>query len=113
MPGGHPFGVLDRNEHDGRAQKCTLCYDRQKDGMTPACAKACPTESIKFGELDVLKQEAKVRLEVLKSRGVSDAADHDPGARAGDAAAAESELRLASLRLRVGSKRRRLRREES
>jgi F-type H+-transporting ATPase subunit epsilon len=31
----------------------------------------------------------------------------------GDAAAAESALRLASLRLRVGSKRKRLRREES
>jgi formate dehydrogenase iron-sulfur subunit len=38
-----PFGVLGRSAEDGHAHKCTLCYDRQKGGMTPACAKACPT----------------------------------------------------------------------
>ena len=38
-----PFGVLDRNHEDGNAHKCTLCYDRQKDGLTPACAKSCAT----------------------------------------------------------------------
>ena len=51
-----PFGVIDRRQIDGApgegiAQKCTLCYDRAKDGLEPACAKACPTESIQFGEL--------------------------------------------------------------
>jgi formate dehydrogenase iron-sulfur subunit len=46
-----PFGVVARREDDGRAWKCTLCYDRQKGGMIPACAKACPTASIQFGEL--------------------------------------------------------------
>jgi formate dehydrogenase iron-sulfur subunit len=46
--------------------------------LQPACAKACPTESIKFGKLDALKEEAKVRLEVLKSRGVNDAVIYDP-----------------------------------
>src|SRR5689334_19657162 len=34
-----PFGVIDRREDDGRAWKCTLCYDRLKEDMTPACAK--------------------------------------------------------------------------
>ena len=34
---------------DGRAAKCTLCYDRLQDGLEPACAKACPTDSIQFG----------------------------------------------------------------
>ena len=43
---------------DGRAWKCTLCYDRLKDGMEPACAKACPTESIQFGALDELRASA-------------------------------------------------------
>ena len=54
-----PFGVLDRREEDGRVWKCTLCYDRLKDDMEPACAKACPTDSIQFGELDDLRERAE------------------------------------------------------
>ncbi len=70
---GCPFGVIDRSHEDGRAWKCTLCYDRQKDGMTPACAKACPTESIQFGEVEELKERARARVEKLHERGVSEA----------------------------------------
>ena len=54
-----PFGVLDQREGDGRVWKCTLCYDRLKDDMEPACAQACPTESIQFGELDELRERAE------------------------------------------------------
>jgi formate dehydrogenase iron-sulfur subunit len=68
-----PFGVIDRDPEDGRAHKCTLCYDRQKDGMTPACAKACPTESIKFGPIEKLHQIARRRVEELHARGETDA----------------------------------------
>ena len=57
-----PFGVLDRREEDGRVWKCTLCYDRLKDDMEPACAQACPTNSIQFGELDDLRDRAEERL---------------------------------------------------
>src|SRR5205807_2720712 len=39
-----PFGVIDRRD-DGRAWKCTLCYDRLRGGLQPACAQACPTTS--------------------------------------------------------------------
>src|SRR4029453_9670558 len=53
-----PYGVIDRRQGDGRAWKCTLCYDRLGDGMEPACAKACPTESIQFGDLDQLRAKA-------------------------------------------------------
>ncbi|CAN5743793.1 4Fe-4S dicluster domain-containing protein [soil metagenome] len=70
---GCPFGVIDRREDDGRAWKCTMCYDRQKDGMTPACAKACPTDSIQYGDLDELKERARTRVEELHARGQSDA----------------------------------------
>ena len=38
-----PFGVITRSSVDGHSHKCTLCYDRQRDGLVPACAKACPT----------------------------------------------------------------------
>jgi formate dehydrogenase iron-sulfur subunit len=68
-----PFGVIDRREDDGRVWKCTLCYDRLKDNEMPACAKACPTESIQFGELDELRERAAGRLEVLQVEGRTDA----------------------------------------
>jgi len=68
-----PFGVIDRREDDGRAWKCTLCYDRQKDGMTPACAKACPTDSIQFGDIEELKARAGARVQQLHDRGVEEA----------------------------------------
>jgi formate dehydrogenase iron-sulfur subunit len=68
-----PFGVIDRDPADGRAHKCTLCYDRQKDGLTPACAKSCPTESIKFGPVAELHQIARRRVAELHARGERDA----------------------------------------
>jgi formate dehydrogenase iron-sulfur subunit len=73
-----PFGVVQKNEEEGRAFKCTFCYDRQKMGLTPACAKVCPTESIKFGEIGELRQAAKERIEELHSRGILDAQIYDP-----------------------------------
>ena len=82
-----PFGVLDRRhlprhsgdppaeilglqlgkKEDGRVWKCTLCYDRLKGGHEPACAKACPTDSIQFGPLDELRERADGRLEKLQA----------------------------------------------
>lgn len=72
-----PFGVVERNKNDGRAFKCTFCYDRQKVGLQPACAKACPTESIKFGELSQLRDQAQERIAVLHERGMQDAIIYD------------------------------------
>ena len=65
--------MLGRSEVDGHAHKCTLCYDRQKGGLTPACAKACPTASIQFGPLTELRTRAKRRVEELHGRGKTDA----------------------------------------
>lgn len=73
-----PFGVVQKNKEDGRAFKCTFCYDRQKIGLPPACAKACPTESIKFGDLDQLQLSAQERLSELHGRGMTDAQLYDP-----------------------------------
>jgi formate dehydrogenase iron-sulfur subunit len=76
-----PYGVIDQRKGDGRAWKCTLCYDRLSVGMEPACAKACPTDSIQFGELDELRQRADRRLEQLHQAGILDARlyGRDPG----------------------------------
>jgi formate dehydrogenase iron-sulfur subunit len=78
-----PFGVLEKREEDGRVWKCTLCYDRLKDDKEPACAQACPTNSIQFGELTELRARAEQRVESLQAAGQDKAhlylADGDNG----------------------------------
>jgi formate dehydrogenase iron-sulfur subunit len=66
---GCPYGVIERREGDGRAWKCTLCYDRLRDGLEPACAKACPTDSIQFGTVADLKTRAQARVQRLRDQG--------------------------------------------
>jgi formate dehydrogenase iron-sulfur subunit len=68
-----PYGVIDRREGDGRAWKCTLCYDRLKGDLQPACATACPTQSIQFGDLDELRERAARRVDELHGAGVGEA----------------------------------------
>ncbi|SEP22622.1 4Fe-4S dicluster domain-containing protein [Trujillonella endophytica] len=68
-----PYGVINRREDDGRVFKCTMCYDRLTDGLMPACATACPTQSIQFGDLDELQARADARLATLKEQGVETA----------------------------------------
>jgi formate dehydrogenase iron-sulfur subunit len=94
-----PFGVLDKRDlprsaddaplalpllgkkEDGRVWKCTLCYDRLKGGHEPACAKACPTNSIQFGELEELRERAEARLAKLEAERWNGPRlyGHDPG----------------------------------
>jgi formate dehydrogenase iron-sulfur subunit len=84
-----PFGVIARREQDGQAHKCTLCYDRLGAGLEPACAKACPTDSIQFGPLDELRERAAARVAGLQAAGQDRAqlylADPDDGIGGGGA----------------------------
>jgi formate dehydrogenase iron-sulfur subunit len=64
-----PFGVIDMNPVAGTAQKCTLCYDRLRGGMEPACSKACPTDSIQFGPIRELRERAGKRVQQLQNAG--------------------------------------------
>ncbi|MET8245118.1 4Fe-4S dicluster domain-containing protein [Streptomyces sp. NPDC005202] len=75
-----PYGVIEQRPNDGRAFKCTLCYDRLGADQEPACAKACPTDSIQFGPLNELRERAALRVEQLHEAGVTDARlyGHDP-----------------------------------
>jgi formate dehydrogenase iron-sulfur subunit len=91
---GCPFGVVERRTDGtagpktkrgerkgeqpevpnlGVAQKCTLCYDRLIDDETPACAKTCPTTSIKFGDHDDMVATAKERVAELHAQGRTEA----------------------------------------
>jgi formate dehydrogenase iron-sulfur subunit len=64
-----PFGVIELGQFDGKAHKCTLCYDRMQGGFEPACAKSCPTDSIQFGEIDALQARAGKRVAQLHAQG--------------------------------------------
>lgn len=64
-----PYGVISFSEQTGTVHKCTLCNDRIHNGMGTACAKACPTGSIRFGDVAGLKLRADERLARLKSLG--------------------------------------------
>lgn len=68
-----PFGVVDLNLHDGKAHKCTLCYDRLHGGFEPACAKSCPTDSIQFGPVEELQAKARARVAELHRLGADNA----------------------------------------
>src|SRR5919198_5286588 len=68
-----PYDVIALEESKGVVQKCTLCYDRLQGGMEPACAKACPTDSIQFGPLDELRETAKKREAQLHAQGLKEA----------------------------------------
>jgi formate dehydrogenase iron-sulfur subunit len=84
VTGGSPAGVSGaaRNGRKstrsnvpkvGIAQKCTLCYDRMLDGQTPACAKTCPTTSIRFGDRDEMVSAARQRVAELHEAGMTEA----------------------------------------
>jgi formate dehydrogenase iron-sulfur subunit len=68
-----PFGVIHMSEEKRVAQKCTFCYDRLREGLTPACAQACPTNSIQFGKIDDLKERARQRVQQLHRQGTRQA----------------------------------------
>jgi formate dehydrogenase iron-sulfur subunit len=68
-----PFDVIGINDQTNTAMKCTLCYDRMQNGLTPACAQACPTASIQFGPIRDLRPRAQQRVEHLHREGRTDA----------------------------------------
>ena len=45
-----------------KVMRCTMCYDRIKEGKLPGCAEACPMGAITFGKRDELIQIARERI---------------------------------------------------
>ena len=64
-----PYGVITYSEKTRTSHKCTLCNDRIHNGLGTACAAACPTGSILFGDVPDLKAKADARLAKLRALG--------------------------------------------
>jgi len=59
-----PFGIprFDWESPLSLVKKCNFCIDRLHAGLTPACAKTCPSGAISFGERSSLIQEAEAHI---------------------------------------------------
>jgi len=60
-----PFSIPQYDEKTQKILKCSLCAHRIAAGKEPACAEACPTGAIQFGESKAMLAKAK---EIAKKR---------------------------------------------
>ena len=64
---GCPYNIPRQDKNTGQMVKCTMCVDRIKNGLLPACVKACPAGAMSFGDRGEMQTLAKDRLEAAKS----------------------------------------------
>lgn len=67
------YNVIGFDQTANVARKCTFCYDRVTNGEIPACAKACPTGAISYGDRNGMINLAEERLGKLKAAGKENA----------------------------------------
>jgi formate dehydrogenase iron-sulfur subunit len=75
---GCPFDIPRFDSETKKVYKCTMCVDRISNGMEPACVKACPTGSIRFGTKEDMLHYGEEKVGKLKARGFDDALLYDP-----------------------------------
>ena len=75
---GCPFDIPRFDRKTKKVYKCTMCVDRVAGGLEPACVKACPTGSIRFGSRQEMLAYGEAKVEKLHSRGFDDAVLYDP-----------------------------------
>src|SRR5918992_4991651 len=75
---GCPFDIPRFDPESKKVYKCTLCIDRVSNGLEPACVKACPTGSIRFGTKEEMLLYGEEKVAKLKERGFDDALLYDP-----------------------------------
>jgi formate dehydrogenase iron-sulfur subunit len=73
-----PYDIPRMNPASGIMGKCTMCFDRTREGLVPACVKTCPTGAMSFGDRKEILEKANKRLEVVKGK-YQDAMLTDPG----------------------------------
>jgi len=64
-----PFGIPKYRKHTDTVTKCTLCYERVGEGLTPACTRTCPTGALTFGFRDELLAVAEAKAKFLRANG--------------------------------------------
>ncbi len=67
------FGVIYFDRALNRERKCDMCYDRMSNNQTPACAKACLTGCLQFGERSDILAKAQSAVTAAKNRGLAGA----------------------------------------
>ncbi|MGB9604689.1 MAG: 4Fe-4S dicluster domain-containing protein [Bryobacteraceae bacterium] len=62
-----PYDAPQFNVQLKKMQKCTMCYDRIAMGLQPACAAACPTGALRWGDWEEIRQQGVDRIEGFKN----------------------------------------------
>jgi formate dehydrogenase iron-sulfur subunit len=75
---GCPFDIPRLDSKTKKVYKCTMCVDRVSNALEPACVKACPTGSIRFGTKEEMVAYGEDKVGKLKDRGFDDALLYDP-----------------------------------
>jgi formate dehydrogenase iron-sulfur subunit len=75
---GCPFDIPRFDETTQKVYKCTLCVDRVSNALEPACVKACPTGSIRFGTKEEMVAYGEEKVAKLHDRGFDQALLYDP-----------------------------------
>jgi formate dehydrogenase iron-sulfur subunit len=75
---GCPFDIPRFDSKTKKVYKCTMCVDRVSNSLEPACVKACPTGSIKFGSRADMIAYGEEKVAKLKERGFDEATLYDP-----------------------------------
>ena len=75
---GCPFDIPRFDTTTKKVYKCTMCVDRVDAGLEPACVKACPTGSIRFGSKQEMLAYGETKVGKLRERGFGDAELYDP-----------------------------------
>jgi len=62
-----PYDIPRWDEKAAGIAKCTMCIDRIREGLLPACVKSCPTGALNFNDRNKILDMAKKRLSELKA----------------------------------------------
>ncbi len=63
-----PYNIPRMDNKTKRLAKCTMCIDRVRNGLLPACVKTCPTGTMNFGDREEILAKARKRLDEVKAK---------------------------------------------